>query len=235
MTKPIKYVAALKHVREVTLRGTAECSFWQSRLANYDLMPANRDGRAPILVIAANMTYMGIRFTEVSFSVQVVPPPGFTHPDAAFLVHAFNTSRMFAWSERKFFGTPYYHADCRVSTSAPISIQVVRHGQPAFQAEIRSGLQEVPQEPPQSGVELWEGPIFLPMKPAAPSQKRYVFFGKMYGQANVYPFDPGLDTVSIVPTPDAEVFQQLIDSDFDGEEWSIKEDATHARSKTYSR
>ena len=145
MTKPIKYVAAPTHVREVTLRGTADSPYWQNRLAPYDLTPADRGGRAPILIIAANMAYMGIRFTEVSFSVEVVPPPGLTHADAAFLIHAFNTSRIFAWSERIFFGTPYYHADCRFSTSAPISIQVIQHEQLLLQVEMRSGLPAAPK------------------------------------------------------------------------------------------
>ena len=45
MTKPIKYVAAPTHVREVTLRGTADTPYWQNRLAPYDLTPADRGGR----------------------------------------------------------------------------------------------------------------------------------------------------------------------------------------------
>jgi hypothetical protein len=235
MTKPIKYLATLTNVREVTLRGTADFLFWQNRLAAYDLTPVDRGGRAPILIIAANMAYTGIRFTEVSFSVDVMPPPAFPHPDAAFLIHAFNTSRMFAWSERLIFGTPYYHADCRISTSAPISIHVVQHDQTMFQAEMRSGLPAATREPLRSGIELWEGPIFLPKKTGARSKRRYVFYGKMHGHANVYPIRRDLDIVSIASTPETEAFQQLIDSDFVGEEWSVKEDATHARSKTYRR
>jgi hypothetical protein len=235
MTKPIKYVAAPTHVREVTVRGRADSSYWKNRLAAYDLTLADRGGRAPILIIAANMEYMGIRFTEVSFSVEVAPPPGFANPDAAFLVHAFNTSRMLAWSERTFFGTPYYHADCRISTSAPISIQVVQHKQLLFQVDMRNGSPAAPREPLRRGFEIWDGPIFLPMKSGAPFDTQYVFYGKMHGQANVYPLDRYLDMDSISPAPEAEVFQQLIDSDFTGEEWSVKEDATHARSKTYRR
>jgi hypothetical protein len=235
MTKPIKYLATLTNVREVTLRGTADFSYWQNRLAPYDLTPADRGGRAPILIIAANMAYMGIRFTEISFSVEVVPPQGFNHPNAVFLIHAFNTSPMLACCERIFFGTPYDHADCRISTSATNSIQVVQHKQPLFQAEMRSGLAATPQKPPRIGSESWEGPIFLPKKSGVRSARHYVFYGKMHGEANVYPFDRQLDVVSISPAREAEVFQQLIDSDFSGEEWSVKEDATHARSKTYRR
>jgi hypothetical protein len=237
MSKPIKYVAAIEHVREVTLRGTADYAFWQDCLACYELTPVDRNGRARILIIAASMRYMGIQFTEVTFSVEVVPPGEYQQSDAGFLIHAFNTSRMFAFSERIFFGTPYYHADCRLSTSSPISMEVADADHTTFHATTKSSIaaDATNRAPTGRAVETWEGPIFLPAKPNSTSQKRYVFFAKLHGIADVHPFRPDLDSISIAPSRNAAVFQNLIDSDFVGEEWSVKTDATHARSRTYPR
>lgn len=237
MSKPIKFVATVERVREVTLRGTADFAFWQSQLADYELEPADHYGRARILVIAASMRYMGMQFTEVSFSVEVVPPDQCEQPDAGFLIHAFNTSRMFAFSERVVFGTPYYHADCRLSTIAPISIGVAESGRTVFHAAMNSGAAAgvTSRVPTQSGIEAWEGPIFLPRKPGATSNRRYVFFGKLHGDASIYPYRCELDSVSIVSSRSAAVFKNLIDSGFAGEEWQIRQAGTHARSKTYPR
>ena len=124
-------------------------------------MPDERDGRAQILVVGANMTYLGVRFTEVSFSVEVVAPEYSAHPNAAFLMRAFNTSRMFAFCERAFFRTPYYHGDCRISTSSPVSIQLVDGAQPIFHAKMQSDSPTARRELLRSGVDVWEGPDFL--------------------------------------------------------------------------
>lgn len=237
MSKPIKYVATVDGVPEVTLRGTADFAFWQSRLADYELEPADHNGRARILVIAASMRYMGMRFTEVSFSVEVVSPDQCEQPDAGFLIHAFNTSRMFAFTERVAFGTPYYHADCRISSVAPVSIEVAEGGHAIFHATMNSdaAAAATSRVPARNGMELWEGPIFLPRKPGATSNQHYVFFGKLHGDASIYPYRCELDSISIVPSRTDALSKNLIDSGFAGEEWQIRQAGTHARSKTYPR
>src|SRR5262245_55741199 len=71
MKAPVKYVADIAGVREVSLRGSAELGFWQDRLRAPGLTPANLDGAAEILIVAAEMKYAGIRFRELSISVGV--------------------------------------------------------------------------------------------------------------------------------------------------------------------
>ena len=129
MSTAVKYVAEVTHVREVSLLGTADLAFWQDRLGKEGLSPAEEDGRAQVLVIAADMKFSGVRFTEVSFSALVARQEQRARRDAAFLVRAFNSCRLFAFCERVLFSTPYYHADCRVSTALPASIQVVKGGE----------------------------------------------------------------------------------------------------------
>ena len=65
MKTPIKYLAEPKHVREVSLLGTADLDFWKARLEDEDLTPAERDGKAQLLIVAADMRFMGIRFGAV--------------------------------------------------------------------------------------------------------------------------------------------------------------------------
>jgi hypothetical protein len=174
MSADIRYIAAPKHVREVTLRGTAVLDYWKKRLAEVDLIPVVRDDRAEVLITAASMTFMGLRFTEVSFSVPVVPAADVPHSNAALLLHAFNTSRMLAFSERLFFRTPYYYGGCRVSTVAPISIQLLEADREAFRAELRFETSGFIREPARRGYETWQGPIYLPTVSTS-SGKRYMF------------------------------------------------------------
>lgn len=69
MKSAIRYVAEAKHVREVSLVGSADHAFWKERLRAEELFPSERDGRARIMIVGANMRFMGVRFTEVSFSI----------------------------------------------------------------------------------------------------------------------------------------------------------------------
>src|SRR5690242_3180155 len=55
----IKHVAELSHVREVSLFGTAELAYWEWRLKPEGLTPAERKGRAEILVSGAEGRFMG--------------------------------------------------------------------------------------------------------------------------------------------------------------------------------
>jgi hypothetical protein len=133
MSTAIRYVAEPTHVREVSLLGTADLDFWTARLREEKLQPVQQCGQAQILIIAGEMTYMGIRFTEVSFAVFVSVPEDRTR-NAAFLIHAFNSCRLFAFCERQFFATPYSHAECRVSVSEDASIRVSLGGKTIFRA-----------------------------------------------------------------------------------------------------
>src|SRR5205809_54806 len=107
--KTIKWAARLKGVREVSLLGTANLAYWKSRLPAEGLVPAEQDGRAKVLVIAAAALFKGISFAEVSFSI-VLATGRNSDPSDAYLVHAYNSRRFFALCERVFFATPYYHA-----------------------------------------------------------------------------------------------------------------------------
>jgi hypothetical protein len=219
----IKWAARLSNVREVSLLGTADLAFWRDRLRAEGLAPAERDGRAQVLVVAADAKFFGIRFREVSFSVLVASPA-----EGALLLRAFNSSRFFAFCERFFFSTPYYAADVRVST-APASVQVIKGGEVWFHAEMRDGA-----APSRSGEDGWEGPVFLPRRPGKQGDGK-AFFARLKGDTRTYPFLPGEDVVKISPAPGAEVLQALIDSRFTATEWAVRESAAHGKSKTYRR
>jgi hypothetical protein len=231
MYTPVKFVADVAHVREVSLHGTADLAFWKDRLARDNLAPVEQDGKAQVLLVAAEMRFWGIRFRELSFSVQVSRPGQGPRGDAAFLIHAFNSCRFFAFCERVFFSTPYYYGDVRVSAVPPASVLLPKGGEVAFRAEMHAAPNRGPS---RSGEESWDGPIFLPRRHGKEGPG-LVFFARLQGQTRTYPFLQGEDTLTIRPAPDAEVFQALLDSRFVGKEWAIRDDARHARSKTYKR
>jgi aminomethyltransferase len=49
---------------------------WRDRLRDAGLAPAERDGRAQVLIVAADSKYLGVPFREVSFSVLVAEHRG---------------------------------------------------------------------------------------------------------------------------------------------------------------
>src|SRR5262245_16342161 len=95
MNTAVQYDAELAHVREGSLRGTADPAFSTDRLMEEELVPAEQDGKAQLLIVAADARFLGVRFREVSFSVLVSRPGA-----GVFLVRAFNSCRLFAFCER---------------------------------------------------------------------------------------------------------------------------------------
>jgi hypothetical protein len=235
MNTPVKWAAELAHVREISLHGTADLAFWKKRLMEENLLPAERDGQAQLLIIAADAKFMGVQFRELSFSVLACQQEQGRRRDGAYLVRAFNSCRFFAFCERVFFATPYYHGDVRVSASFPAAIQLAVNGEVAFQAEMQAHTSGRDREPSRRGEDGWEGPVFLPASRRGKGDQGYLFFARIRGQTLTYPFLPAQDSLTLKSTPGSEVVQALADSHFVAKEWAVREDATHAKSKTYKR
>lgn len=230
MKRP-KYIAVCNPVHEVTIRGAADLRFWTNKLAGQNLQPTERDGKAQILIIAGNMKYMGIEFTEVSFSVEISPSPLAPGRNAVVIGHAFNSSRIFTFCERTFFATPYSHAKCKLSTSLPAMIEVEQHGDTIFCARMSSSTANERTSAEISEQE-WEGQIFLPCNPRRLAAKQQLYFAMLKGQTRTCPFIPMEDTLTIGHTRENDVFESLRGSNFTPTEWLIRENATHARTKT---
>jgi len=235
MNTSVKWAAELARVREVSLLGTADLAFWKDRLLKEELLPAESDGRAQLLIIAADSKFMGVRFRELSFCVSVSRPAGGIRQDAAYLVRAFNSCRFFAFCERVLFSTPYYQADVRVSAALPPSMHLVKKGEVVFAAQMGADPSELGRESLRCGEDGWDGPVFLPQGRHRGGCQGKLFIARLRGYTRRYAFLPGTDSVAIRPSPDSEVLQALSDSHFLAKEWIIREDATHAKSKTYKR
>jgi hypothetical protein len=227
MNPAIKWAARLSHVREISLRGGADLSYWKDRIAPEGLLPLDRAGRAEILVIAADAKFRGVRFREVSFSVAVAAPDPTPGIETMFLLGAYNSNRFFAWCERTFFSTPYAHGDVAV-TDVPPTIRLSRGGAPTFLASMPDG---VPASAPRSAPGGLEARVLLPRRKGRPAR---FFFARITGNTSILPVtDYGL-MLSTNPARDTPVLQALNDSNFVPTEWHIRLDATHAKSKTYS-
>ncbi len=208
-----KFVAEIHPVREVSIRGAADLRFWRDRLRAEGLEPEERDGRAQLLICGAAMKFKGISFAEMSVSVKVAGP------NSVFLIFAFNSSRLFSFSERVFFSTPYRYAKVELETAPRPSLRVVDRGQRVFQAGMGSD-----RKPTARGDEDWEGTIHLPG-----TQGKY-FHARLAGPASVYPFLSEADSLAVDPSH--PLLEGLDSSRFQGLEWLIRESGTHARSKT---
>ena len=227
MTQNIKYVADLSGVREVSLLGTASLGYWQAYLEPLGLEPTEAEGKAQILIIAASSRFKGIPFQEVSFSVLVNPKlAGAEFVKGSYLLHAFNSVRFFAFTERFFFSTPYRHGRCEVVTTVPLKIEVLVGGKRAFLAQMAPQAEE--RVAISSGEDGWHGPVFLPVK----RSKKY-FMAKIRGHTTTFAFEPERDEI-VWGTLSAShaVLKRLLDSGFEGKCWYLRQHAYHAKSKT---
>ena len=158
-----KWVAKFSRVREVSLLGTANLAYWKELLEKEQVSPLENDGRAQVVIIAADPRFKGVSFKELSFSILVAARKNGITRQEFFLIQSFNSRRIFAYCERLLFATPYYHGDVRVSATVPASIQLVHARQLHFRAEMQGGaVASPPRQPLHCREEVWEGAVFLP-------------------------------------------------------------------------
>ena len=230
-----KYIAVLPHVREIALLGTSDFTFWNDRLAEENLSPLDFGGQSRILISAMESRYVGIKFREISITVFARRTDSDGGQHGLFLALAFNSSRLFAAVERAAFSTPYRHGRIRVETGLPGSIALFDGPDAALTAAMAHDGPASCREPIRVGADGWEGPIFLPRHGRGPRASGKWFFAKVGGHTRVYPFLPAVDQVKVGSGSSHDTLRRVIGSGFSGQEWSIREDAWHARSRTFGK
>jgi hypothetical protein len=228
--RAIRYLAEIGSVKEVMLVGTAGLQFWRDRMQAEQLFPFDDTGAAQVSLTGTDLRWLGIRFRELTISIAVSDhEDGHTH-DGYFLVHAYNSVAMLAWTERTMFHTPYYHGDILVEAGPPGRMGL-RHGQDMLLCAGMSGDAQL------IGVTeiWWEGPIYLPRRATQAGGNGHLFYAKLGGPLERYQFVPGADSFTVHPRRHDLIWRCLVDSGFAGREWRIRRNATHAKSRTFRR
>ena len=217
----VNYIATITPVRELILAGSADLAYWRARLAVVGLFPHDDGGRAALTLSAISGRFRGLPFRE--FSVAVVAGPEDGRADSIYLIGAFNSSRLLAWSERAFFRTPYELANIQLNEQPPARFEVSDAGQVVCTATMTGAT-----EPPRHEAQEWQGRIYLPPR----GSRRELFYARLAGPTDVYAFGAA-DSLTIRPRPGDEVLGCLVESGFAGREWRVRAAAVHARSRTY--
>lgn len=227
MNTNVKFVAEVKHVKEVILDGEADLTFWQAQLSNANLYPYNHNNRAEISISTTDLYWMGLHSNELTIGISVSERPEADTRDGVYLIHAFNSSALLAFMERTFFQTPYYPARIHLNEQPPAQIQLSDSRGVHLYAQMGAGT-----VPTQSKQELWQGISYLPVK--KPSAKRRYFVVCLSGFTQTYPFSP-LDKLTIASGSRHPVFTWLRESYFAPKGWRLRADADHSRSSTFTR
>ena len=115
--------------------------------------------------------------------------------------------------------------------AGPPDDNVIDDGGPALEASLSH---TTGREPSRSGIGGFAGPVFLPGNTRGKGTSRRLFFAKVEGETQAYPF-LSTDTLTLRPSAGSPILQALIDSHFVVDEWLIRRDAVHAKSKTFRR
>ena len=222
-----EYITTIQNVKETALFGTADLDFWRARLKREDLFPFNVNGKAQITMNATQLKWNGMPFRELVISIAVCKRTDENTPDAAYLIHAYNSSRLLAFAERAFFQTPYYGGKIETSEHIPAFIAFDDSDGGILRAQMAGEHPRLRGED-----EMLEGAIYLP---TTGTQTGNVFFAKLGGYTEAYSFIPGTDKIEMKPSQQSPVFEWLVESQFAPQEWRLRNNATHARTKTYPK
>lgn len=223
------YHVTVQPVEEVSLLGIVGPSCLEDIFSSYRLSPIRFGEGVGLMVSATSARFMGKPFRELSFSVLVSDDEGIATGDGAFMLHAFNSSRLFAWVERTFFHTPYYFGDLAVTACGTPSMRLQRNGRMLLDARLSLSN----RTPIRSQEEGWEGPIHLWKR--AGGDPRRLFYARLWGHTRVYAFDSETDVFDLSGGADERPFRWLREGGFQPREWHIRESAVHSKSKTVLR
>jgi hypothetical protein len=229
MQNNIKNAAVVHNVNEVSLQGSADLDYWQQILKPEELEPVAKDGLAQVLLIAADARFLGLRFRELSFSVLARDVSGLTKLSGSYLIRAFNSRRLFAWIERTFFATPYYHGDVQVESEPPGFVLQLSGQRLAASLDFANRNPNVEYE-----LSSWHGPVFLPRSHGTSIAESKLFFARLWNGRVEVPFDSGEDNFTL-PDTSTPPFPELRASNFSPRLWICGATASHAKSKTYAR
>lgn len=225
MNTAVHYPIIVQRVQEISLLGAADLDFWRAQLRAHNLFPFSHGGRAQILISATSLRWKNIPSRECTFAVMVSRRADETTRDGSFLLHAFNSRRLFALVERKSFSAPYYHAALEVELKPP-------RFQARLQAETVIRAARKNNAPAQTRNETLETPVFLPPLTHAQNAPPKFFVVKLTGATRTIPFAAD-DEFTLQPSAHAAVIQHLCQSNFTPTEWYIRADATHCKSNTF--
>jgi hypothetical protein len=226
-SKPIKYVAEVAPVKEVTLHGRAELAYWTEKLRAENLTPLAADGQAQLLISSTEARFWGILFRESLIGIHIQPTAVMpAEMPAMFLLQAWNSLSSFAWIERNLFGTPYAAGKVEVEPQLPAKLRVEQQRQTLTVATMSNEQRDATAVADEN----WQGAIFLPRRGSKPQQ---MFVAKLAGRTENYPFRERGDSLELSRSPICETIGCLIDSHFAPQTWAIRQAAAHAKSKTY--
>ena len=223
MIQTIDYMTVIEKVREVTIHGLADLAPWQAFLADEAFPPFSSDGKAQLLISAVDAKYMGIRFQELSFSVATTSSTNPLNSNGYFLAHAFNSRPLFAMAERRFFQTPYYPAKIDFDTH---NLRLSKDNTILFEITLSQQSSCLAKE-----YRLWEGTIHLPKALRKKQNLRHYFHARLEGNAEIY--NGNVDSIHINSIKDIPVLDVLEKSNLTVNEWHVRANGKHSKSKTY--
>jgi hypothetical protein len=209
------------------LTGAADLRYWKRALGPANLKPVpDANGAAQVWIGAAEMRFQLQRFREVSLAVAARVPG--EAEEGFYFLHAFNSNRWFAWCERNLFSTPFTWAECRVSVTGPLSIQVGSDGKPFLVA----AMSDVPRMPPRVSHAHWQGRVHLPRRS---THGPFRFFHALTcGNGDAWDFAPD-DHFELNSGDGPLALGSLADSGFTPRQWTRRLDATHGKSRSHRR
>lgn len=232
---PRKFDVVVSPVREVTLVGHADLSYWQRQLAINGLHPTDANGNAEMLLSSCEARFKGIRFRELSVSVFVTERAGGRSRDGAFLVRAYNSIRFFAFVERTMFRTPYYPQQIALDPQVPAFMRLGDAAQPVLRAAMSKNAASSARNAVPAKPDGWQGPIFLPDLRSPQASSSRLFYGSLTGDTRTITYDFGADTFEFDVQGGDPIARVLTESQFAPHEWILRAAATHGKSKTTKR
>lgn len=213
---PEKYLTVVEPVLEVSVQMVAQAAPWLALLRANDVPVLPTTDTVDLIISGVEGRYWGVMFRELSISVMMGQGVG-------YLAHAYNSVRAFAWSERRFFRTPYYYAS-QIDVHQD-ALVVTQDDRVLFQATKPMGLPEIYEKNEADIVK-----IYLPRDLRKSDDIGHYFSARLEGLAQYY--DTAYAQVSVFDASGIAALDCLSQSQPKISAWSVRKQAKHSKSAT---
>ncbi|MCA9913599.1 MAG: hypothetical protein KC496_09635 [Anaerolineae bacterium] len=211
----IDYMTVVQPVQEITLVARGRASPWRELLVAQGFQADSIGHTVEIIMSATKAVYLGSRFREFSVSIR-------TGERQFFLCHAYNSLRLFALAERRFFRTPYFFANIEVANHR---IALRQQGKHIFKAILPTHAQKIGKRQ-----ETHEWKIHLPKAFRNAHNSPHYFFARLEGDTTYFTGDCA-ELEFPHPSPDP-IMERLQQSNLQVINWMVRPKARHSKSRT---
>ncbi|MGM0588912.1 MAG: hypothetical protein ACQETE_10880 [Bacteroidota bacterium] len=218
-------------LQELVLVGSARSEYWEDILYPQNFAPRSKHGRVRLWLDFILGYWLRKPYFELRTLVEIELTKHERDEQGLYLVNALNSSRFLSFIERTMYNMPHQPADIAMQTHRPPAFQFREADTFILKGQLSNKPDKIREYEVYSEMRSWKGPVCLPDQHKGLQTDKRLFVSAFEGRTKIVPFSEHLDTFEMNEQSNHPLLLHLLNSGYRAEEWQIRPQATHRRTK----